>query len=202
MEDFKRMLNSMSKIRVLENFYSIDYTLLGKKISDIDTGCSICEEYIKEYVSSKAALLSVVREIYELINHNPEKLSKKITESKLMNMAKKSAKIVRINSSNIIRSSKGRKSIRESIKVKVKSGNVNEGEIPSVVESEIKKKAFSIALDNMLIARSLTESKRSGIKKMNSWNGRILEDAYKILRDDLIEAAEQVISTLDLSRNK
>lgn len=189
------MLTKESKIRVIESFFSIDYTFFGKRINEFDTSCPVCEEYVKEYVSSKGALMSVVKEIFELLNHSPEKVDK-ISESEMLINAKKSAKMVRINSANIVRGEKGRDFIKESIKVKVKSGEVKEDDIPELVESEIKRKAFSVSLDNMLIARTISESDTENVKKMDGWNGRILEDAYKILRDDLVDAAIDVLSTI------
>ena len=63
--------------------------------------------------------------------------------------------------------------------------------IEKLVQDKIRSKAFSLAIDNLLIGRAITESKK--IKKLNSWDGRIIEDAYKVLRDNLVEAAMNII---------
>ena len=54
------MLSKESKIRVLENFYGVDYVFFGKPVGKIDSCCPIIKE---EYVSIKGALLSVFVEL-------------------------------------------------------------------------------------------------------------------------------------------
>ena len=62
-------LKKESKIRVLENFYSLDYVLFGKPVSKVDTCCPV---FVEEYLSVKGALLSTVVEMYNLINYSPK----------------------------------------------------------------------------------------------------------------------------------
>ena len=63
--------------------------------------------------------------------------------------------------------------------------------VSAVVEKAIREKAFSLAVDNLLIARSLQES--HSIEKLDEWEGQIVEDSYKILRDNLIECAYMIM---------
>ena len=48
------MLTKESKMRILENFYAIDFTLFGKRAPQVET---CCPETIQEYVTVKGALL-------------------------------------------------------------------------------------------------------------------------------------------------
>jgi hypothetical protein len=63
--------------------------------------------------------------------------------------------------------------------------------VEKLVQDKIRSKAFSLAVDNLLVGRAITESKK--FDKLNTWNGRLVEDAYKILRDNLIECAMNII---------
>ena len=54
-------LKKESKIRVLENFYSLDYVLFGKPVSKVDICCPV---FVEEYLSIKGALMSLVIEMY------------------------------------------------------------------------------------------------------------------------------------------
>ena len=55
----------------------------------------------------------------------------------------------------------------------------------------IREKAFSLAVDNLLIARVLSES--LNMKALNTFEGRIVEDSYKVLRDNLCETANLIL---------
>lgn len=186
------MLSKESKIRVLENFKSLDYAFFGKPVKE-STVC--CPFFIEEYLSIKGALLSVAVEMYKLIDHSPKVIKENITTEKLDKMAIKSAKVARENCKRLVSSANGRsdvkKALRESLtKVKTKKVNIDE-----MVQTEIRKKAYGLAIDNLIIGRAISESKN--FKKMNSWDGRILEDAYKVLRGNLVEAAMNILDNAE-----
>jgi len=82
---------------------------------------------------------------------------------------------------------RGRNYVKEQITKALESDPSKKKDIELVTEEKIKEQAYSFAIDTMLVARMLAESK--GYSKMNDWKGKILEDAYKILRDNLIECA-------------
>ena len=50
----------------------------------------------------------------------------------------------------------------------------------------------------MLLKRSFLESK--SVSKLNNWDGQIVEDAYKVLRDNLVDSALFIIEANDLSK--
>jgi Leu/Phe-tRNA-protein transferase len=68
----------------------------------------------------------------------------------------------------------------------------NKIDISKFTKKKIKENAYSIAIDNMFIAKAITESEN--YDKLNEWEGKILEDSYKILKNGLIE---WVVTILD-----
>jgi len=176
-------LSKESKIRILENFYAVDYVLFGKPASKLKEVC--CEGLIDEYTSIKGALLSVLIELYKLVGHQPEAVAESINTKVLTKMARESAKVARENSQNLVTSSKGRADIKAELRETIEEQkNVD---IEQLVKTKIREKAYRLAVDNLLIAKTISES--AEYKKMNEWEGRIIEDAYKILRDSLVEQA-------------
>lgn len=180
------MLSKETKIRVLENFYAIDYVLFGRPIIKTKVCCPLVKE---EYLSIKGALLSVFIEMAKLIEHTPPLLQERINSSVLRSLAKKSAKVARENARQIVTSSKAKNDIK--VELKESLSRDKSLDIAKLVESKIREKAFSLALDNLLVARLLSESKN--MNKLNEWEGKIIEDSYKILRDNLVESAVQII---------
>jgi len=179
-------LNKESKIRVLENFYALDYALFGKPVKEMTT---CCPELVEEYVSGKGALLSVMIEIYKLVDHSPDHLEEKIGTEELKERAKRSASIAREMSGKLVSSSKGRADVKLAIRNELKEGL--ETDIEQLAQTKIREKAFSLSVDNLLIAKTISESKN--YTNLNDWEGEIVEDAYKILRDSLVESAILIV---------
>lgn len=195
-------LSKETKIRVLENFYAVDYILFGKPFKSVklnESDCSVCNDIlIEEYLTAKGVLLQTVIEMYKLIDHSPPIMETEVNGSILNKMACESAKIARKNSTVLIQTSKGRDSIKNKLVESItenKSVDVNEE-----VKSMIRKQAYSLSIDNLMISRAITES--VNYKEMNSWMGRIVEDAYKILRDSLIETAMEINTSITEAKKK
>ena len=180
------MLSKESKIRVLETFYGVDYVLFGKPLTKVPNCCPVIKE---EFLSIKGALLSVYIEMLKLLDHNPEILEEKITSKTLVSMAKESAKTSRFASQKVVTTEQARKDIKNELKEALKEDK--DLDVPKLVETKIREKAFRLALDNLLVARALHEAKN--LDSMNSWTGRIVEDSYKILRDNLCETAIMIL---------
>ena len=176
------MLSKESKIRVLETFYGIDYVFFGKNVKEVVNCCPIVKE---EYLSLKGALLSVYVEMLKVMDHKPAVLKEKVSSKRLVKMARESAKAAREASKRIVKTEQARRDIISEMKEtfkKDKSVNVSK-----LVETKIREKAFRLAIDNLMVARSLLEAK--DLKSMNDFTGKIIEDSYKILRDNLCETA-------------
>jgi len=181
------MLLKESKIRVLENFYALDYIFFGKPLLKVESCCPIVKE---EYISVKGALLSVFIEMLKLVDYKPATISKKLMEKDIYQLARKGAKFARKMSRKVVTTEKARNDIKAELKQTLKEDkNVN---MISTVESKIREKAFRLAVDSLLVARTLTES--DNIKPLNTWEGKIIEDSYKILRDGLCEAAILILN--------
>jgi hypothetical protein len=59
------------------------------------------------------------------------------------------------------------------------------------IEFQIQTKSYALAVDNLMLAKPLSEA--SDVKAMLSFEGKLLEDSYKILRDGLCECALIII---------
>ena len=181
-------LKKESKIRVLENFYSLDYVLFGKPVSKVDICCPV---FVEEYLSVKGAMMSLVIEMYKLVKHSPAALTESVRTKDLMSMARESAIIARENCKKLVTSKKGRSNVKAELRESLSQMKGNKVDIEKLVQEKIRIKAFSLAVDNLLIGRAITESKK--FNKLDSWDGRIIEDAYKVLRDNLVECAMNIV---------
>lgn len=179
---YLKMLLTESKVRTLENFYALDYVFFGKPLAKMESCCPILKE---EYLSVKGALMTVFIEMMKLTDHTPRELDRKVNRKGLMENARSWAKIARANAQKIVVSEQSRKDIKAEIKEAVTENTKLDP--TKLVEEKIREKAFRLAVDNLLIARLLSES--IDPSAMNSWEGQIVEDSYKILRDGLCEAA-------------
>ena len=105
-------------------------------------------------------------------------------------MAKNSAIIARENCKKLVTSRKGRENVKQDLRESL-SKTKKKVDIDKLVQEKIRTKAYSLAVDNLLVGRAISESKK--YNKLNTWNGRIIEEAYKILRDNLVESAIGII---------
>ncbi|NHJ48923.1 MAG: hypothetical protein FK733_14150 [Asgard group archaeon] len=180
------MLSKESKIRVLENFYAVDYVFFGKPLKKVDSCCPLVKE---DYLSIKGALMSVYVEMLKMIEHKPAPLEERVSSTMLLKNARTSAKLAREAASKVVKTERARNDIKRELKVAIKEG---EGEdIPNLIEYKIREKAFRLAIDNLMVATMLGESTK--IQALNDWTGKIVEDSYKILRDNLCETANLIL---------
>lgn len=185
------MLLKESKIKVLENFYGLDYIFFGRPVSEISTCCPLVKE---EYLSIKGALMSVFVEMIKLMEHSPDESSNRLTSKELMAEARASAQLSRNEAERVVSSDRSRDDIKESVRESmVGDKNVD---ISTLVESKIREKAFSLAVDHLLIGSVVGEA--YSLEELDSWEGEIIEDSYKILRDNLVEAAHDIIYDDDI----
>lgn len=185
------MLSKESKIKVLENFYGLDYVFFGKSLKKQENCCPIVKE---EYLSVKGALMSVYIEMLKLMEHQPEPLEEKVDASILVSNARENAKAARFAAKKVVTTEAARKDIKAELKETLHENK--DIDIPSLVENKIREKAFRLAVDNILVARALTEAKN--LDAMNEWSGKIIEDSYKILRDSLCETAMLILDDDEL----
>ena len=181
------MLTKEAKIRVLENFYGIDYVLFGKPVKKVESCCPILKE---EYLSTKGALMAVFIEMIKIVDFSSKSLNEKVDVKKLTKMAKESARLARQASEIVIVTERARKDIKQELQEAIQEDS--KVDISKLAEQKIQEKAFKLAIDSLLVGRLLVESKK--LEAFTQWEGRIIEDSYKILRDSLCET---VISILE-----
>jgi hypothetical protein len=184
------MLSKESKIRVLENFYALDYIFFGKPLVKIENCCPLLKE---DYLSVKGALLSVFVEMAQLIKHSPKAVQERVGSNQLLKLARESANNSRYAAQRVVTTEKARADIKQEVKLALKESK--DLDVSQLIEIKIREKAFRLAVDNLLVAKTLNESKN--YKALNDWTGRIIEDSYKILRDNLCEAATSIIESMD-----
>ncbi len=180
------MLSKESKIRVLENFYGVDYVFFGKAVGKVNNCCPVIKE---EYVSIKGALMSVFVEMLRLMDHTPKPIEEKVDSKALRVLAKASAENSRYASQKIVTTEAARKDIKSELKQELSENS--KADVNKLVETKIREKAFRLAIDNLMVAKALTEAKN--LEAMNEWTGKIIEDSYKILRDNLCETAMMIL---------
>ena len=134
-------------------------------------------------------------EMHTLIEHNPDIMTEKIDQSDLIDFARTNANIARENAQNLVHTEKGRADIKAQLAETISENS--EINIEEEVKEQIRKKAFSLAVDNLLVARALGESFR--VDKLNEWEGQIVEDAYKALREQLVESALFIVESNQLT---
>jgi hypothetical protein len=185
------MLLKESKIKVLENFYALDYIFFGRPVSEVDTCCPLVKE---EYLSIKGALMSVFVEMLRLMEHSPDESSNRVTSKELMAEARAAAQLARNEAERVVALDRSREAIKESVRDAMSGGsNVD---ISALVETQIRQMGFSLAVDTLMLSGPLAEA--ASLDELNSWEGEIIEDSYKILRDNLVEAAYDVLYNDDL----
>lgn len=184
-------LSKESKIRVLENYYALDYAFFGKPIQEVKVCCPF---FAEEYVAAKGALLSALVEIYKLTNHSPKVINEQIKTSDLKNKAIRTAKIARENAENLVKTKAGKNDIKKALQESISASTDKKVNIEKTVHEHVRKKAFGLAVDSMLLGRSVQESKN--FEALNSFEGEVLEEAYKTLRDNLVETALVVLENL------
>lgn len=186
-------LTKESKIRVLESFYALDHIFFGDTASNIkeqlsDVGTTLYEEY----QSSKGALLTIAIEMFNYLGHNPEKIEEKVDGETIKVMAQESSNIAKNNAKKILNSEKGQSFIKEEVKQARENSEEN---LSDVVDQKVNEVSNQLAIDNLIVARTLYESEDPS--KLTEWEGEILEDAYKVLRDHVIEVADKINEELD-----
>jgi hypothetical protein len=184
------MLLKESKIRVLENFYGLDYIFFGQQLKEVTNCCPLIKE---DYLSIKGALLSVFVEMLKLVEHSPNPVEGEVRTPQLLEMARDGAKNARAAAERVVTTEKARQDIKLELRQIVEEGD--KVDVPALVELMIREKAFRLAIDNLLVARILSES--LNMNALNTFEGRIVEDSYKVLRDNLCETANLILENDD-----
>jgi hypothetical protein len=111
-----------------------------------------------------------------------------------MREASLSAQASRTEAEKIVSSEKARDDIKTTVRESM--ADHKDIDVSTLVEAKIREKAFSLAVDYLLIGGAIGEA--VSVEEMNNWEGEIIEDSYKILRDNLVEAAHDILYNDDI----
>lgn len=171
-------MSKSMKAEVLKHWFGIDTILFGKKATD-----SLSEETISNYLTTKGSLLSNLFEIYKKISFDSTKNFKTVAD-----MVKESVELAETSkkrAKELLESESVTKMVREEIKDIGTVESLTEREVAKYV---IMKRRNAVAIDSMLLESTLSDKQK---KSLNDWKGKILINAHKSLRDNLIEISMQ-----------
>jgi hypothetical protein len=183
-----KKLSKESKMQVLENFYGLDYVFFNKPLKELDYCCPALAE---EYVNLKGALMSVFVEMLKLMEHQPEVIEETVTVKQIRENASESADRSRFAASKLMQTEAARSSIKDSLIESMAIESEDEIDPNVFIEFQIRSKSYALAVDNLMLAKPLSES--ANVKAMLGFEGKLLEDSYKILRDGLCECAQIIL---------
>lgn len=153
-----------------------------------------CPFFTEEYIAAKGALLSAIIEIYKLTKHAPKVVNEQTTSALLIKKAVASAKVARENAEKLVRTKAGKGDIKRALNESITSSTDKKMDIEKAVLEQVKRKAYALAVDSMLLGRAINESK--DFAAMSSFEGEVLEEAYKNLRNNLVESAMVVLENV------
>lgn len=171
-------MSKSMKSEVLKHWFGIDSILFGKKATD-----SLSEEDISKYLTTKGSLLSNLFEIYKKINFKTDKKFETVKD--MVKEAFELAEVSKKRARELLESESVTKLVREEIK---DIGSVESLSEKQVARYVILKRRNAVAMDSMMLENALTEEQK---KLLNDWQGKVLIDAHKTLRDNLIEISLQ-----------
>lgn len=167
----------MSKTRktsILEHWFGIDKILFGENAKNSLSG----EDYDR-YCTTKGALLSNLHEIYKKMDYDPETTYQNVGEMAKASIA--TADTAMSKAKKIIQTESVSKIVKQEIQ---EAGNLEGLSEQEVARYVVLKRRNAVAMDAMLMgAPSLSEGKDS----LEDWQGKVLVDAHKTLRDALID---------------
>lgn len=171
-------MSKSMKSEVLKHWFGIDSILFGQKATE-----SLSEENISKYLSTKGALLSNLFELYKKINLDPD--TKFDTVADMVKESIELADVSKKRARELLESESVTKMVREEIK--------DIGSVESLTERQVAryvvlKRRNAVAIDSMMLESTLTEEQK---KLLSDWKGKVLVNAHKTLRDNLIEISLQ-----------
>ena len=125
----------------------------------------------------------------KLMKYQPAVIEEKVNMKGLRQRASESAASAREASRKVVTTERARADIKAELRDALAEDK--KLDITALVEAKIREKAFRLAVDNMLVAKALQEA--TDLDAMKSWEGEIIEDSYKILRDSLCETAMMIL---------
>ncbi|MCK5018595.1 MAG: hypothetical protein KAS32_16160 [Candidatus Peribacteraceae bacterium] len=166
-----------TKTTVLKHWYGMDEILFGKTSKEALSG-----EVFEQYLSTKAAFLSNLFEIYKKVGFAPEGINFE-TIAELEEAGNEAGKDAKSRAKSLLENGSVTKMVREEIKNLGSSEGLTESQVAKYV---IAKRRNAIAIDSMTMESVLSKMNKAELK---DWKGKVLVDAHKTLRDSMLEIA-------------
>lgn len=171
-------MNKGTKTAVLKHWFGIDQILFGGPARKFLTN-----ESLDQYLTTKGALLSNLFEIYKRVGFEGKDKHKTVAEMANAGIiiAKKSTSRAKTLFENA--------TVRKMLKAEVKefSGSVNLAE-KQVAGFVVKKRFAATAIDSMILESVLSKTAKDNLV---DWQGKVLVNAHKTMRDALIDISLQ-----------
>jgi len=171
-------MSKSRKSEVLKHWFGIDSILFGQKATN-----NLSEENVPKYLTTKGSLLSNLFEIYKKIKFEPD--TKFDTVADMVKESLELAEVSKKRATELLESESVTKMVREEIK---DIGSVESLTERQVARYVILKRRNAVAIDSMILESALSEEQK---ELLNDWQGKVLVDAHKTLRDNLIEISLQ-----------
>jgi len=171
-------MNKAAKSEVLKHWFGIDQILFNGPAKNF-----LDEDVLKQYLSTKGALLSNLFEVYKKIGYKPENNFKTVAD--MSQAANELAENFKNHANEILSKTSVLKLVKEEIKELGSTEGLTEEQVAKYV---VLKRRNATALDAMLFEAFTSLPNKDAL---NDWQGKVLIDAHKSLRDSLIDISLQ-----------
>jgi len=165
-------MSKTTKKLIAEHWLSLDYLLFGNMANKV-----LDEDTCKKYTDSKTALLSNVADIYKYFGYSKTVFPYNTVEE-MFDFIGDRVDLVKEEVAKIIKTPKHIKALRKEVESLSESSDIT-------VQSIISDKFRNYSLDQLLLRDCLDEC--ADPEKLEKYNFKILIDAHKILRSELID---------------
>jgi len=169
-------MNESLKREVVKKWFGIDRVLFGDK----DPKDVLSAEDRSKYLTTKGSLLANLAEMYHIMDFQTESVNYK-SEREFFDACVTEADEAIKRSKTLLTNESVLKMVREEVK--------EVGELEQLTEEQVAryvvlKRKHATAIDSMLHEKFITKENR---KKLSDWKGKVIVEAYKHLRNALID---------------
>lgn len=167
------------KAKILQHWFGVDAVLFNAK----SARSVLTKDVYEQYLTTKGAFLVNLFEMYTKMGYNDKCIFETVSEmvKEGISVAQNSKK----RAKSLIENTSVTKLVKEEIKEMGSIEGLNESQVAKYV---IWKRRNAIALDAMMLETVITKENKD---KMQDWQGKVLQDAHKTLRNNLIDIALQ-----------
>ena len=183
------MLSSRDKFNLLRNYKALDYICFGKPIEEVAKVEGVDRTLVSQYITTKGGLISVVIEMTKMCETKTG--DEELDPKTLVNESKKVAASSITAGIHVLKTKKAREYIKEQV---LSSSKDDKADVDKAIDLKLAEAALSFSIDSLLIGTVLAEA--TSFSKINDWEGVIVENTYKVLRNDLLSIVQKIKSGL------